>query len=246
MTSPKSQTPDVADDPVVEEDAADVDATPVEAAEEVEEEKPRPQPSSAKKSPGTKEVIAFKWKLVGESYGVALTLFKAIERPDVEAQLTRVDREGYYKNLRILEADEKVKQPSGRDVRAMALAGAKTELKVEKKPRRAAKRKASASARPTTTRLTPKKVKVAKTAKASKPAKPAKPAKAAKKAKAVKAAKASKSAKKPKVGKKPKATKAAKPKKAAKAKAAKRSKKATSKKSTSAKSTKKRSTKKKK
>ncbi len=65
-----------------------------------------------RKAPGAKEVPAFEWKLVGEANKLALTLFKAVEREDVEAQRARVDREGYYKNLRIMGIDEKIIQPS--------------------------------------------------------------------------------------------------------------------------------------
>jgi len=67
--------------------------------------------SPGRRAPGTKEVIPFRWKLVGESSGFVLTLFKAIEREDVEAQLERVRIEGYYVNLRIMDVNEKVVQP---------------------------------------------------------------------------------------------------------------------------------------
>jgi hypothetical protein len=60
---------------------------------------------------GAKEVIPFKWKLVGESYGAILTLFKSVEREESEAQLQRVQRDGYYTELRILDIDEEIKQP---------------------------------------------------------------------------------------------------------------------------------------
>lgn len=65
-----------------------------------------------RKPAGVKEVIPFEWKLVGESHELALTLFKAIVREDVDAQFERVHREGYYRNLRVLGIDEKVEQPS--------------------------------------------------------------------------------------------------------------------------------------
>ncbi len=70
------------------------------------------QPPVVRRGPGTKEVIPFGWKLVGEANGLALTLFKAIERDDVEAQEERVRREGYYLKLRILANDDPVKQSS--------------------------------------------------------------------------------------------------------------------------------------
>lgn len=70
----------------------------------------KPAGSTGKKPLGVKEVIPFEWKLVGSSGGLVLTLFKAIERVDVEAQMERVDREGFYKDLRVLPANEPLKQ----------------------------------------------------------------------------------------------------------------------------------------
>jgi len=59
---------------------------------------------------GVKEPIIFKWKLLGSAGDVVLTLFKSTERDDVDAQFERVQREGYYKNLEVVEADAKVAQ----------------------------------------------------------------------------------------------------------------------------------------
>ncbi len=64
-----------------------------------------------KKPLGAKEVPRFEWKLLGESHGMILTLFKAVDLAEVEAQLERVRKEGYYTHLRIVEADMKIKQP---------------------------------------------------------------------------------------------------------------------------------------
>ncbi len=69
-------------------------------------------PVAGKRALGVKEPIIFKWKLVGTSNNMTLTLFKAVEREDVEAQFERTQREGYYTDLKILEADEKVDQPA--------------------------------------------------------------------------------------------------------------------------------------
>ena len=70
-----------------------------------------PQTASHRRGPGGKEVVPFAWKLVGESFGAILTLFKATERAEVEAQLERARADGYYSNLRILENSEETKQP---------------------------------------------------------------------------------------------------------------------------------------
>ena len=67
--------------------------------------------STGRGAPGTKEVVPFRWKLVGESSGVVLTLFKGTQREEVDAQHDRVRREGYYTNLRVLDVNEKVAAP---------------------------------------------------------------------------------------------------------------------------------------
>jgi len=68
-------------------------------------------PVPGRKSLGVKEPIIFKWKIIGHSAGMNLTLFKSVEREEVEAQLERLTRDGYYTNLQILEASAKVEQP---------------------------------------------------------------------------------------------------------------------------------------
>ncbi|MFQ5589820.1 MAG: hypothetical protein ACE5HE_01530 [Phycisphaerae bacterium] len=67
--------------------------------------------STPKKSLSGKEIPRFEWKLLGESQDVIVTLFKAVDRTEVEAQLERVRKEGYYSGLRIVEADMEIKQP---------------------------------------------------------------------------------------------------------------------------------------
>jgi len=67
--------------------------------------------AAGRKAPGTKEPIPFRWKLVGESGGVVLTLFKATQREDVDGQCDRVRSEGYYTNLRVVDINEKLVQP---------------------------------------------------------------------------------------------------------------------------------------
>ena len=69
-------------------------------------------PVPGKRALGVKEPIIFKWKLIGTSHNATLTLFKAVEREDVDAQFERTQREGYYTDLKILEADAKVDQPA--------------------------------------------------------------------------------------------------------------------------------------
>ncbi|GEM_PF-3500277 len=64
-----------------------------------------------KKPVGVKEIIPFAWKLVGQANGLYLTLFKSIEREDSDAQLERVQRDGYYTNLRVMPVNEKIEQP---------------------------------------------------------------------------------------------------------------------------------------
>lgn len=68
-------------------------------------------PVPGRKSLGVKEPIVFKWKVIGRSGPMFVTLFKSVEREEVEAQLERLTRDGYYTNLQILEASAKVEQP---------------------------------------------------------------------------------------------------------------------------------------
>lgn len=68
-------------------------------------------PVPGKRALGVKEPIIFKWKLIGTSHNMTLTLFKSVEREDADAQLERTQREGYYTDLKILDADAKVEQP---------------------------------------------------------------------------------------------------------------------------------------
>ena len=69
-----------------------------------------PRPGPRRGAPGAKEVPAFKWKLMGRSGDMFLTLFKAVEREEVEAQLERLGKDSYYRDLRILDADTVVPQ----------------------------------------------------------------------------------------------------------------------------------------
>jgi hypothetical protein len=85
-----------------------------EPAEEIVEEPAAVEPGApvpGKRQLGVKEPIVFKWKILGESEGVILTLFKGVEREEVDAQLDRLQKEGYYKNLRAVDINEKVVQP---------------------------------------------------------------------------------------------------------------------------------------
>lgn len=86
---------------------------PVEEVEEVAEAPVAPPaaPPTGKRQLGVKEPIIFKWKILGQTEGVTLTLFKAVEREEADAQLERLQREGYYKELRIADISEKVVQP---------------------------------------------------------------------------------------------------------------------------------------
>ena len=68
-------------------------------------------PVPGRKSLGVKEPIIFNWKIVGRSGHMNVTLFKSVEREEVEAQLERLTRDGYYTHLQILEAKAKVEQP---------------------------------------------------------------------------------------------------------------------------------------
>ena len=94
---------------------------------------------------GAKEIIPFEWKLLARSGGLVLTLFKAIEREDVEAQLERVRREAYYTNLRIVGADEEVKQAkNAKAVAAMVQPNTKGEKSAKRSRKTGSKPRAAA------------------------------------------------------------------------------------------------------
>ena len=78
-----------------------------------------------------KEVPACKWRLMGRSGDMVLTLFKAVEREEVEAQLERLGKDSYYRDLRILDADTVVPQsPSVRAKIKQAIAQVKKPIKM--------------------------------------------------------------------------------------------------------------------
>ncbi len=87
----------LADDAVLE--------APVELVE------PSVAPVAAKRALGVKEPIVFKWKVIGASQGMVLTLFKSVEREEADAQAERLQKENYYRDVRVLEASAKVEQP---------------------------------------------------------------------------------------------------------------------------------------
>ena len=132
-------------------------------------EKAKVQPTAARRAPGTKEVIPFVWKLVGASRGAILTLFKSVERDEVESQFERLRRDGYYTDLRILDVNEKIEQP----------ASAKKQLKAAKKVATKTTARTSKAVRATTKTARPKGV-----VKASSASKTAVAAKMAKKSRA--------------------------------------------------------------
>jgi len=124
-------------------------------------------PAPAPKKPiGVKEVIAFEWKLVGLSCGVRVTLFKAVERPDVEAQLGRLRKDGYYKELEILDNDAKVTQPKSATTKKAVKA--KATLAKKKKTSETTSKAAKAKKKPAPAR----KVKTASKAPAKTASKP--------------------------------------------------------------------------
>ena len=141
---------------------------------------PAPAATTGKRAPGTKEVIPFRWKLVGESPDAVLTLFKAVEVGEVEAQLERTRKDGYYKNLRVLDIDAQIRQPVSAKTRQGARKSPKTAAatkakKAQKvvsppaKPKRAERTKPAA--RPSSSPKARKTRKVKATAKTPKTAK---------------------------------------------------------------------------
>lgn len=156
-----------------------------------------------RRAPGTKEIIPFRWKLLGESHGAILTLFKSVERSETEAQYQRAHDEGYYSGLRIVDIDEKtVQPPSAQRFPESTVAAKPKEPRTKTKPKHKAKRipakvkakkAGSKSAKPKATKTA-----TTRSAKTSKSAKVSKVTKAVKTAKTVKTPKAKKTVKKEK------------------------------------------------
>jgi hypothetical protein len=102
---------EIEDVPVVDDALLDTAVELVELPVVLAAPVPVAGPVPGKRALGVKEPIIFKWKLIGTSHNMTLTLFKAVEREDVDAQFERTQREGYYTDLKILDADAKVEQP---------------------------------------------------------------------------------------------------------------------------------------
>jgi hypothetical protein len=98
--------PDAVEAEVVDPDLADADL-PI---DDVAEAPVAAVAAPVRKSIGMKEVPPFLWKLVGTSGDLRVTLFKNAEREEVDAQLERLTREGYYRDLEILAIDAPVEQ----------------------------------------------------------------------------------------------------------------------------------------
>lgn len=114
-----------------------------------------PASTAPKKPLGAKEVIPFEWKLVGHTGGMAVTLFKAVDRQDVEVQYERILRDGYYKDLKILDINAKVPQPKKpKSPKPAAEKKKAAETRDEKKPKRTAKSTAKKAAAPKSAKKT--------------------------------------------------------------------------------------------
>ena len=69
-------------------------------------------PAAPVRKPGVpKEVPPFRWKLVGYSREVPLTLLKCVEQSEAEAHLERYRAEAYYDNLAIHPIDARIPLP---------------------------------------------------------------------------------------------------------------------------------------
>lgn len=127
------------------EKVPDIEETPATEAETVEEEPVAEEtPAVPKRSVGPKEQPPFEWKVIGESFGAIVTLFKSIEREDADAQLDRLQRDGYYTNLRIVEAKEVIKQPASAKDAIIPPKSIKAPPPAPPKPKRAARKDAAA------------------------------------------------------------------------------------------------------
>lgn len=201
-----------------------------------------------RKMPGAKEVIPFEWKLLGDAHGLTFTLFKSVEREEVDAQMKRLEGDVYYTKLRIVSAESKVKQ-NATAVKAAVPPHSKLRADVDKKPKSKGKTRKTAKSSDTPTVIAiPRSEKFPSLPKAAKSAKrkrtPAKRTKKAKVGKVAKTAKAKVTSKQSKRSTKSTAATTAKKKTVKKTAPVKKTK--TTKKKTTAKTTKKSVAKKKK
>ncbi len=110
-----------------------------------------------KKSPlGAKEIPPFEWKLLGTVNYATLTLFKSVERADSEAQMERVLRDGYYKDLKIVGVNDKVVQP--KLPAAMRKKAAAKEKKATSAAAKSSKKSKKAARQSSTIKITLKKI----------------------------------------------------------------------------------------
>ncbi len=196
-------------------------ATPAEA--EPESEETSESGSAPRKTPGVKEPPQFAWKVIGKSGEAIITLFKSVEREEVEDQYKRLSRDGYYTDLEIVDISHKTVQPES--VRAEIRAALEEREEEEVKPVKKSAAKAE--------KQSPKKKVTAKKASATSKKKKKKETESKK---SVKAKTAKKTAKKATVKKTAKKATKKTAKKTTKTKV-------TTKKSTKAKATKKKTTK---
>ena len=169
MVTPKDVSAGESEEPIIGTDAPNDTADVAEISNG--QKTPPARVTVARKGPGTKEVTPFSWRLIGESDGFILTLFKSVDRDEAEAQLKRAHADGYYTNLRIVDINENIRQPAS----AKAAVGAKTTAK-SGKPKTTAK---GVKAKKTPTKAVAKSAASSKSAKSIKSAKPIKPAKSA-------------------------------------------------------------------
>jgi hypothetical protein len=122
-----------------------------------------------RRAPGQKEVIPFAWKVCGyASDGCTLTFFKSVERADCEAQLERLQREGYYTGLAIYKIDEtpppavmpkkapapKAAKRAAAETPAKKASAKSARAESDRKPAAASKKKAPKAAAPKTGKAT--------------------------------------------------------------------------------------------
>ncbi len=67
--------------------------------------------TSASPAAKKKEPPAFAWKLTGYADGLTLTLLKCVDKKDADAQMERLQAEGYYTGLLVSAIDDTVPPP---------------------------------------------------------------------------------------------------------------------------------------
>ncbi len=109
--SPKPRSKKKAADEGDDADKVEVAEPQVDAAEEPAAQSDGEPADAARKRPGKAEPIPMKWKVVGFSDGIPVTLLKATEKIAANREAERLQEESSYANIGVYSIDAKIPIP---------------------------------------------------------------------------------------------------------------------------------------